>query len=210
MGQTWFLSVLVLCYFIMLVLKKRPSIEEMIKNHKKEFFIGSIVCQILLSFVGMQIIRPLCFFYGYFWNKDKINMPVKRYCLLTLMLLTLTAARFVFHVICDGLIVYDYIVFGWSFVVLAVWLIVTAIKLLNYIPNKLNKLVSSRAWRVLDLMTYPLFLTHYMFASGEFAVTNWIENLGGQAIAFTLLTCITAFFVLLITEYKELKNIISI
>lgn len=209
MGQTWFLSVLVICYIIMLVLKKKPMIEKKIREHSKLAFLCSVLCQIVLSFVGIQIIRPLCFFYGYFWNKEKLNMPMKKYSILTLLLVMLTAMRFVTHILCDGSILYDYIVFGWSFVALAIWLIVTAIKVLDYIPQAISKIVSSRAWKILDIMTYPLYLTHYLFTSGEFAVIHWVNGLIGQIVVFVVLTCITAFLVLLFTDYKVVKKIVS-
>lgn len=209
MGQTWFLSVLVICYIIMLVLKKRPIIEKKVREHIKGAFVCSVLCQIVLSFVGIQIIRPLCFFYGYFWNKEKLNMPIKKYSILTLLLVMLTAVRFIAHRFYDNSILYDYIVFGWSFVALAIWLIVTAIKVLDYIPQAISKIVSSRAWKILDLMTYPLFLTHYMFTSGEFAMIHWVNGLIGQIVVFVVLTWTTAFSVLLITDYKKMKKIIS-
>lgn len=209
MGQTWFLTVLVICYMAMLLLKKIPKLEQKIRDNVAMFFLISVICQILLSFVGVQIIRPLCFFYGYFWNKDKLNMPIKKYSILTLLLVMLTAMRFVTHTFCDNSMLYDYIVFGWSFVALAIWLIITAIKVLDYIPQAISKIVSSRAWKILDLMTYPLFLTHYMFASGEFAVIHWVNSLIGQIVVFIVLICTTAFFVLFITDYKKIKRIIE-
>lgn len=209
MGQTWFLSVLVICYIIMLVLKKKPIIEKKIREHIKGAFVCSVLCQIVLSFVGIQIIRPLCFFYGYFWNKEKLNMPIKKYSILTLLLIMLTAMRFIMHGFCDNSILYDYIVFSWSFVVLAIWLIVTAVKVLDRIPQAISKMVSSRFWKILDLMTYPLFLTHYMFTSGEFAVINWMNGLLGQMLVFVVLTCTTAFLVLLFTDQKVIKKIVS-
>lgn len=136
-------------------------------------------------------------------------MPIKKYSMLTLLLVMLTAMRFVTHIFCDGSILYDYIVFGWSFVVLALWLIVTAGKVLDCMPNAIIKMASCRAWKFLDLMTYPLFLTHYMFTSGEFAVINWINGLIAQILAFVILTCISAFLVLFFTDYKKMKEIIS-
>lgn len=70
MGHTWFLTVLFFCYFMMLLLKRNPEIEKGIRAHSRIVFIITVVCQILLTFLGIQIIRPLCFFYGYFWNKE--------------------------------------------------------------------------------------------------------------------------------------------
>lgn len=209
MGQTWFLSVLVICYLIMLVLKKRPIIEKKVREHIKGAFVCSVLCQIVLSFVGIQIIGPLCFFYGYFWNKEELNMPMKKYSILTLLMVMFTAIRFVTHIFCDGSTLYDYIIFGWSFVVLALWLIVTSVKVLGCMPNVIIKMVSCRVWKLLDLMTYPLFLTHYMFTSGEFAVINWINGLNAQILVFIILTCISAFLVLFFTDYKKMKEIIS-
>lgn len=208
-GQTWFLSVLVICYIIMLLGKTRPVIEKKVREHIKGAFACSVLCQIVLSFIGIQIIRPLCFFYGYFWNKEKLNMSIKKYSILTILLLVLTAIRFVTHMFCDGSVLYDYIVFGWSFVVLALWLIVTSVKVLDCMPNTIFKLANCRAWKILDKMTYPLFLTHYMFTSGEFAVINWINGLGAQILAFIVLTCVTAFLVLFFTDCKKMKEIMS-
>lgn len=209
MGQTWFLSVLVICYIIMLVLKKRSLIEKKIREHIKGAFICSVLCQIVLSFVGIQIIRPLCFFYGYFWSKEKLNMSIKKYSMLTVLLITLTAMRFVTHIFCDGSVLYNFIVFGWSFAVLALWLIVTSVKVLDCIPDAIFKLVSCRAWKILDKMTYPLFLTHYMFTSGEFAVINWINRLDAQVLAFIVLSCMTAFLVLFFTDRRGMKKIMN-
>ena len=207
MGQTWFLSILVICYVIMLGLKKASMLEKKIREHISFAFLCSVLCQIMLSFIGIQIIRPLCFFYGYFWNKEKLNIPSKQYSILTLLMLGLTVIRLVTYILCDGSILYDYIVFSWSFVVLALWLIVTAVKILDHMPKVIIKIANCRGWKFLDLMTYPLFLTHYMFTSGEFAVVHWISCLGGQIVTFVLLTCTTAFFVLLITDYNKLKKL---
>lgn len=43
MGQTWFLSVLVICYVIMLVLKKKPMLEKKIREHIKLAFLCSVL-----------------------------------------------------------------------------------------------------------------------------------------------------------------------
>lgn len=211
MGQTWFLTVLILCYLIMVFLKKNQKIENIINENKKTAFIWSVFVQILLSFIGIQIIRPLCFFYGYFWRKSNIalNIPLRKYTFLTIILLLGTLMRFVVHIFYDGSVLYDYIVFGWSFIILAVWLIVSIVKILDFNSNMVNQIVNSKIWKITDLMTYPLFLTHYIFASGEFAVVNWVNGLFGQVMVFVILTYITGFLLLCITDYKKMKKIIS-
>ena len=203
------MTVLVICYMIMLLLKKNSKIERIIINNKKTAFLCTIVLQIVLSFVGIQIIRPLCFFYGYFWDKSKLNLSTKKYSFLTILMVLFTLIRFVTHILYDESLLYDYIIFGWSFIILALWLIVSALKFLNYASGIVNRIVANKAWKILDLLTYPLFLTHYMFASGEFAVTNWINTLTGQIIAFTILVCLSGGLVLMLTEYKKVKKVIK-
>ena len=209
MGQTWFLSVLMICYIIMLLFKKKPIIEKQIRTHIKFYFVGTVLLQISLSLFSIQIIRPLCFFYGYFFDRNKLNMSAKKYSILTMLLILLTVIRFITHISFDGSILYDYIVFGWSFVILAIWLIVTSIKIMTFVPGIIAKITNSKFWRILDLMTYPLFLTHYMFTSGELAINKWIDNLIGQILVFVVLICITAFVVLFVTDNKTLKKIIA-
>lgn len=209
MGQTWFLTVLVICYIIMLFLKRNQKVEKVIRNNTKIAFFCTIVLQIVLSFWGIQIIRPLCFFYGYFWDKSKLNLSDKKYGFLTSLMVLFTLIRFVTHILYDGSVLYDYIIFGWSFVILALWLIVSAFKFLNYISSIVKKIVANKAWKFLDLLTYPLFLTHYMFASGEFAVINWIDVLVGQIIAFIILTCLSGVLILMLTDYKNVKKVIE-
>lgn len=50
--------------------------------------------------------------------------------------------------------------------------IIRVCAMLSIIHQVITEIVSSRVWKILDLMTYPLFLTHYMFVSGEFAVIH--------------------------------------
>lgn len=209
MGHTWFLTVLVICYMIMLLLKKNPKIEKIIIKNKKIFFLCTILLQIVLSFLDIQIIRPLCFFYGYFWDKSKLDLSTKKYSFLTVLMTLFTLIRLVTHILYDRSILYDYIIFGWSFIILALWLIISALKFLNYVSDVVNRIVANKTWKLLDLLTYPLFLTHYMFASGEFAVTNWINTLTGQIIAFAILVCLSGGLVLMLTEYKKVKKVIK-
>ncbi|MDU5741519.1 MAG: acyltransferase family protein [Clostridium sp.] len=208
MGQTWFLTVLILCYGIMLFLKKNEHVEKFIRKNIKVIFLFSVILQLLLSAIHIQIIRPLCFFYGYFWADSKLDVSKNKYIKLTIFMIVFTVLRFITHMFYDQSVIYDYVVFGWSFVILAVWLIFTAVKFFNHFSGIREKMVNKKSWLVIDLMTYPLFLTHYMFASGEFAVINWVKGIFGQLIVFFAITIITASIVLIISDYKKVKKIV--
>lgn len=54
------------------------------------------------------------------------------------------------HIYYDNTIFYDGIVFGWSFVVLSIWIIITIVKVLNLNPSFVKKVVNSRPWRIFD------------------------------------------------------------
>lgn len=49
-GQTWFLTVLVICYLLTLLMKRHPKIEQWIASHIVAAFIGAVIMQMVLAF----------------------------------------------------------------------------------------------------------------------------------------------------------------
>ena len=135
-------------------------------------------------------------------------MSFGKYSALSLLMVFFTLVRYVAHIYYDNTIFYDGIVFGWSFVVLSIWIIITIVKVLNLNPSFVKKVVNSRPWRLFDLMTYPLYLTHYMFSSGDISVVYWVDGLIFQLLVFSFVTVVFASIVLLISEHSVLKRIL--
>lgn len=165
-----------------------------------------------LSSVGIQIIYILQFFIGYFLFKLDIKetqnkwVSKKAFVFLTVASVVLAGIRLITNRYIDGTVLYDRIIARWSFSIIAIWLIA----ILVYVCRSVwvEKLVKSKVWKILDITSYPLFLTHYMFLTGPMKVMNWFKGVPLQLIMFTLLTFTSAAIITLITSGKSLRNTI--
>ena len=59
----------------------------------------------------------------------------------------------------------------------------------------------------LDMASYPLFLTHYMFVKGELSVEHWNLSDCSQFVVFILLSLALAMIVLALTELDKLRSL---
>ena len=211
MGQTWFLTILVVCYILMLLLKKFPKIEKHIDEHRGLYVLGSVFLQITLCYVGIQIVYFLQFFIGYFLSKKDTdqtqNAWVNRRSVVALMVASIISAgvRLWTNRCIDGTILYDRVVARWSFCIISIWLI--SIMVLVCKKEWAERMVKSRIWALIDIMSYPLFLAHYMFLTGEMKVMNWLNGIAVQLIAFCFLTFIVAVCITLLTEWRSIGKI---
>ena len=93
---------------------------------------------------------------------------------LTIASIAFSAVRLAANQFIDGTIFYDRIIARWSFAVIAIWLISIQILICKY--RWAEKLVKSKTWKVLDMASYPLFLTHYMVLTGPMKVMDWFKS----------------------------------
>lgn len=205
-GHTWFVTVIAACYILTLILKYFSKIEVFVVNNRKTIFFITVFAQILMSFFHIQIAHFICYFLGYFWDHDKVCSR-KEYIWLTMFLFICTVARFVANKLFDGSILYDAIVFSWAFIALGVWLTITMMLLCKKYEHISKYIALSKAWMLLDLASYPLFLSHYMYVRNELSVENLCTNGYEQILLFVLFTCLTSLIVLLFSEFDKVKKI---
>ena len=168
----------------------------------------AFVIQIILALFHIQIGRILCFFIGYFWNKEDI-FNKKNYIIISTFMIMSTVGRFLAYLIADGTIIYDYIVFGWSFIFLAIWLFLTCQLLCNKNKKNTYKLANSRKWKILDYLSYPMFLSHYFLISGFFAINRYVPNSILQLALIMVFSFIISCAVSVISDRKGFLRILS-
>ena len=205
-GQTWFLTVLSICYLLTLFLKYHPRIEQWIRRHLFITFGAVFFLQIAMAFCYIQIGGLICFFLGYFWNHES-PCSGKKYGYLTAAMLLMTALRFVAHIFFDGTQLYDSIVFTWSFNILGVWITITMMLICNKYKGYSLRVATSKIWRFLDLASYPLFLSHYFLMKGELSVEKWIHSSLFQAMVISVVTVSVTLIVLALSDFNKLKGI---
>lgn len=205
-GHTWFLTVIVVCYLFTAVLKKFKFIENKIRNNPTPFLILSVITQIILSALGIQIGNVLCYFYGYFIDHDS-EFKSKKYWSYTILVVLATAFRFGIYLLAHDSFLYQ-LIFAWSFIILGTWISVTIMKICNNHINTTRKIAASKPWRLVDVSTYALFLTHYMFLKGDLSVEKWVQYPILQAPSFLVCTIISSTVILLVTERNAITNVI--
>lgn len=138
MGQTWFLTVIIVCYFLMIVLKKALFIENWINDNKIISLLITVALQIACCYVGIQLIYFIEFFIGYYFAKKddetSHNLWVTKKNVSALMILGGFSGviRLVSKKYIDGSILYDRIVARWSFCFIAILIVAILILLCRF------------------------------------------------------------------------------
>lgn len=205
-GQTWFLTILMICYFLTAIMKKNSKCESFIRKYARYFMLAAFILQIIGVYIGIQIVYILCFFIGYFWNKN-MKVGKKEYIMFSITMFLSFGLRIMCRRYYDGTIMYDYIVARWTFILLAVWIFWSLSAFCRFAKKKTDTLVASKIWILLDMASYPLYLVHFMFVNGEFATKNWCANIMLSTVVFILLTLVLGFIVMFITQPRKVLNI---
>ena len=192
LGSLWFVSVIYLCYLLMLGVKK---IER--KLNKK--LIGVIFIAAFIAFVGLVFLRVnivyfICFFIGYLIGKSTNKISTRAYIVLTIAMLLGVMLRLVVRSFMDGTLFYGNTVVGISHTLIAVWFCIT-MKLLVEKSEFIRKIASSKAVLVMDGMSYFIYITHYYFLQSNFRLKDLAPGLGLQTIIFLVLTIVTAIII---------------
>lgn len=205
-SQTWFLTVLMVCYLLIVFFKEKPRCDSFIRKHRYMFLTFAFILQILSVYFGIQAVYIICFLIGYFWDKNA-EYSVKKYACFSLLMFASFAIRILCRNYYDGTILYDHIIARWTFVLLAVWIIVTINQLCRQFTKITDSLVNTKFWRLLDMASYPLYLVHFVWVNGEFATINWCPNLLLATIMVVLFSVILATIIMLITQRKSMLGI---
>lgn len=176
LAQTWFLTILFVSYFLMLALKKQKTMEYWIDNHKLVSMILAIFVQAAVAYIGVQLSYILQFFIGYFLgrhiSKNK-EIEKKNILIFALVAIALTGVRLVLRNSIDGSILYDRVIARLSFNFLTLTACCIVIHLESIYADFFNRIVTSRKWLVLDSLSFPLYLSHYMLLQGDLSISRY-------------------------------------
>ena len=209
-GQTWFITILWVCYILMLCFKYNNNMESFVTKRPKFSLVVVVVMQIGLAFLGIQIVYIICYFIGYFVSKRENWLTKRIYIAVTCLFLGLCVARIFFRNVQDGTVLYDQIIARWSFVAMAIWLIMTCLIICNTYKQFSKNIVRMKVWIIMDYLSYPLYLTHFVFLNGSLAVNHYIFNIMGQTVVFICLTVVLALVVVFITDWKNARKIFCV
>ena len=186
LGHCWFLTVIMLCYLLVLWVKE-SRVEYFVDQHPYVSLILAILLHVVFSFVNVAIGSLVIFFVGYFFKRKNLFPKYSRGSLICLFLVMSIAivVRILLKRIIDGEAFYDLFIASISSNVCAISFFIVV-----YWLSSLSKFVadipSKKWWRQIDSLTFPLYLTHYIFLKEPFDLKAYFPkiNVSMQILMF--------------------------
>lgn len=201
-NHLWFITIILVCYSFLILLKKNTKILDNIYNYIP-FILMSIF--LLLSFVNARIasifIYLLTFYIGMIIKKDCVK---KKHTVFISSMVAITSIliRVIFKFLMDETIFYNIIISNITHMMLAGSLFVilfTLFEKFKYCKQKINKCID-----YIDSITYYIYITHYSFLVGPIYK---VDSINIKIIYPILFTIISAVILKKLTEhFKKLYS----
>lgn len=196
LSHTWFLTVIVLCYLLLILVK------ELEHRYEYKYSLRGTVLLILalvgldLLFIplGIQLGYFLTFFVGYILGKVELKITNKMYLLSTLIMISSLGIRLLGRHFFDGTIFYANIIVIFTQILLALWFFFS----IKWLISKFiffDMVSKSDIVKILDSYSFYIYLTHYMFIVGTLSVKGFINGTFLQLIAIVIFTIFSAIIV---------------
>lgn len=202
----WFITVLLVCYLLTLLYKRHEKTGD---RWLKTALVIGLVLTVPLGLQGLRIDYIWIYFAGYAAGKKQVRLSVKKYILLFAVMAVSVAGRMVMKRYCDvhgDNNLYLYVVIPLAYNAMALWLYYT-IDLLNArfrLMERLQNTLLDKGIHRLDALSFYIYITHYAFMDGPFAVVHLTGSPACNIAIFLLLT-VAASYVLQLLSGQALK-----
>lgn len=204
LGNLWFITIILLCYLLTIILK----------NFEKKHNVSVVGATVVLLFIWLVPKILMCFslpyidtqyfvayFIGYYISKFNVKNNKWTFWLLGLFMFAVAIViRLTAKMYIDGIYESEYLVFV-SLTQIAV--AVSAYFICTYLVNNfamLESMAKSKIWSLFDVMSYPIYITHYAFLTGMTSVSNFGFSTLISIVLFILFTVISSSILYLINN----------
>lgn len=210
LGHLWFVTIILMCYLLLILVKQmegRDVYKRVIGVAKKQPIFFSFICLLItlvIEYLHIQLSYFLQFFTGYYIGKIYDKRKAIKYWSVSLIFSAVIGLFRVFlRNIIDGSIFYDEFLAPVSFNIIAVWMISTMSIVLDLKKETSSNLAKSQLWKHMDEISYFLYVTHYMFLFGPFAVENYVKSSILQNVLFIVLSICAAELLLWLQRWAN-------
>ena len=189
----WFLTALMLCYLLMLPIKKAEKSHPLSRTGCQILLAVSSILVLLCGFGEYKLRLNLIqiFFFGYWYAQQKIEMTEKKFALWTgVTLFSAVPMWLLLRYLPDS---------GWYVGVgylwrnlLGIWIFFAFLFLQLRVPAMVDRLGSLRIVRHIDKLSYYVFIVHFLFSDGPFRVFDLPVPKLLQYLVFAALTLLCA------------------
>ena len=174
LGQLWFLTAIMICYFLLIPVKKlekRGTGDR--KVHAPFIFAMLFLADIFLAYtLRVQLNYFITFFLGYALGDCAQRLGRKQYGLMTAAMICAMAVRLLCRSWVDGTVLYNDLVVPFTHMVLALWIFGTIQFAARCAPGVIKMCAESRGMVWLDKNSLYLYMTHYMFLVGPLYISS--------------------------------------
>lgn len=209
LGHLWFLTVIMLCYFLLIPVKK---IEKKLSNRPvliSFIFLILFAADILAVYtIKVQLSYFIVFFLGYIIGCCTEEIKNRAYLLYTISMFFAIIIRLLCRFYADGTIIYNDLVVPFAHTVLAIWIY----KTVRFVAQKVSRIVNVCAksnlvvW--MEKGSLYFYMTHYMFLVGPLYVNRLPFSIIVQLMVFLGVTFLSGIILQYISE-KTVCRIIS-
>lgn len=198
-GHLWFISVIMLCYCLLLILNKYKTIV------LSKFSVISIISISIASFVGIFSktygllgFYLYCFYLGYaFKNNNKmINVGCYKFAIMFIISI---AVRIIFKKMIDNTLFYETAITAITHITIAICLFYIFYKILSDIKFKNHLFIKNVNF--FDELSYYIFLTHYMFIVGPIRLISFTNIYVFNLLIYFIVTIFVAYTLKLIYKF---------
>lgn len=200
LAHTWYLTVLLLFYPLVLLLNQKKVLVFLEKRYKE-----TLACLIIIQIAAAilfqtQISYFIQLFIGFLLGKKMIKLEKKSMSIIVVITFALCVIRIFARKMIDGTALYDKVIARWTANLLMLIAFYCVQKLCNRHPKGTKRLVEGRLWSFLDGLSYEIYLTHYLFLKAVFSVSIVSDSALIQIPVFIIATLISAFFLHFVSE----------
>ena len=197
--HTWFITVILLCYFITPFMAK--------KSIRKEWFAVGLL-PIVLSLIphpsAYTLLNPVCFYIlAYFVGRIYTgnHMTWKKAAVAFVMIAISFIIRFGMKIFADGTILYDRIIVTYTQYIAAFAIFALAAFVFKNIK-------ASKYCKEFCKMSFEVYLCHYMFVVGPVSIMHSDFGFAVNMVLTTVITCMTALILNSISGMVQKKIVI--
>lgn len=202
LGHLWFLSAIMMCYVILLAVKKIETSQFWNSNIRVWAAFSFLLCvDIIATYtIELQLHYFIAFLVGYTIGKHNNKLSRKKYIVATFGMICAMATRLIARKYFDGTILYNDLVVPFTHIILAIWIYGTIQFLFQKKPNITKAIATNSIMRWLEQRSMYLYMTHYAFLVGPFYISNLPLPRLMQIFTFVIVTTVSAVLLQTLSE----------
>ena len=174
LGHFWFITIIFLCYVILLIFEKAVTHLNKLRCSKYLFILALILSPFLSTLCGIQILYILSFFLGYLIGQYNLETRTNFFWISFALFIFSIFLRFESRQIIDETDLYILWIAPFTNICIALFIFnfifqLEKFQIIKHIGN--NPLIIHA-----EVLSYEIYLVHYIFIKGPFPVGEWFNN----------------------------------